>query len=179
MRNSFNLHSPLCFNQFPFQRPNSCTTRLTTSPQGLLHCLQALQDVPLAKNPPGPCTTSLQANRMPWCLPAMVVLLPYISPSMLNLQPISLHPTEQTMTKLLLLPCHTPHTCVHTATTPHPILPHMTPSAPPHIITQRHNQIEMLLHSQSFTRLSGVSPKACMPNMLCALGQLLLCKPGG
>ena len=100
--------------------------------QGLPHCLQALQDTPLANNPPGPRITGSQANRMLWCLPATVVLLLCLSLISLSPHPVFFCLAEPTTTlrlptlaTLATLPTHE-HT--HRDTTTLPVPPLATPS---------------------------------------------------
>ena len=110
--------------------------------QGLPHCLQALQDMPLTNNPPGPCTTGLQANRMLQHLPATVVPLLYLALILLSPHPIFFHLAEPTTTSCLAtlatlatLPIHT-----HTLTQPHsphcPVQHHQLYHTPPCNTTQ-------------------------------------------
>ena len=112
--------------------PSKDPTPAPRVPQGLPHRLQALQDMPLANNPPGPRTTGSQANRMSWRLPAAVVLLLYLSPISLSPHPVFSRLSELTATSLLpalatlaTLPTHE-HT--HRDTTTLPVPPLATPS---------------------------------------------------
>ena len=83
---------------------------------------------------------------MPWCLPATVVLLLYLSLISLSPHPIFFHLTEPTTTSL---PCHTcytchpPHTQTHTPRqthSPHCLLQHHQPL--PHSPTHHHTHTQ-------------------------------------
>ena len=108
---------------FPSKDPTPAPRGSPRVPQGLPHRLRALQDTPLANNPPGPRTTGSRANRMSWRLPATVVLLLYPSPISLSPHPVFSRLAEPTATLLL------PALAIHT-----------------------HSRIESLMHSQSDTR---------------------------
>ena len=117
---------------FPSKNPTPAPRGSPQVPQGLPHCLRALQETPLANNPPGPRTTGLQANRMSWHLPATVVLLLYLPLILLSPHLIFSRLAEPTATSLLpalatlaTLPTHE-HT--HRDTTTLPVLPLATPS---------------------------------------------------
>ena len=117
---------------FPSKDPTPAPRGSPRVPQGLPHRLRALQDTPLANNPPGPRTTGSRANRMSWRLPATVVLLLYLSLTSLSPHPVFSRPSELTATSLLpalatlaTLPTHE-HT--HRDTTTPPVLPLATPS---------------------------------------------------
>ena len=117
---------------FPSKDPTPMPRGSLRVPQGLPHCLQALQDTPLANNPPGPRTTGSRANRMSWRLPATVVLLLYLSLISLSPHPVFSRLAEPTATSLLpalatlaTLPTHE-HT--HRDTTTLPVPPLATPS---------------------------------------------------
>ena len=130
---------------FPSRDPTPAPRGSPQVPQGLPHRLRALQDTPLANNPPGSRTTGSQANRMPWRLPATVVLLLYLS--LISLSPHSVFSrlAEPTATSLLpafatlaTLPTHE-HT--HRDTTTLPVLTLATPSdatTPPHTSPHTH-----------------------------------------
>ena len=128
---------------FPARDPTPMLRGSPQVPQGLPHCLQALQDMPLTNNPPGPCMTSSQANRMSWRLPATVVLLLYLSLISLSPHPVFSHPSELTATSLLpaLATLHSPpspHTNTHTATPPHsPYCLSQHHQTPPHTHTAK------------------------------------------
>ena len=95
---------------FPSKDPTPAPRGSPRVPQGLPHRLRALQDTPLANNPPGPRTTSPQANRMLWHLPATVVLLLYLSLISLSPHPIFFCLAEPTtashLPSLATLPTH-------------------------------------------------------------------------
>ena len=117
---------------FPSKDPTPAPRGSPRVPQGLPHCLRALQDTPLANNPPGPRTTGSRANRMSWRLPATVVLLLYLSLILLSPHPVFSRPSELTAASLLpalatlaTLPTHE-HT--HRDTTTLSVLPLATPS---------------------------------------------------
>ena len=141
--------SSLCFAStcFPSKDPTPVPRGSPRVPQGLPHRLQALQDTPLANNPPGPCTTGSRANRMLWRLPATVVLLLYLSLISLSPHPVFSRPSELTATSLLpalatlaTLPTHE-HTRRDTTTLPVP--PLATPSdAPTHPHTSPHTHTQ-------------------------------------
>ena len=125
---------------FPLKDPTPAPRGSPRVPQGLPHRLRALQDTPLANNPPGPRTTGSRANRMSWRLPATVVLLLYLSLNSLSPHPVFSRLTEPTATSRLSLHSPpSPHTNTHTATQPHPPYclsrHHQTP---PHTPTLRH-----------------------------------------
>ena len=116
------------------------------SPQGLPHRLRALQDTPLANNPPGPRTTGSRANRMSRRLPATVVLLLYLSLISLSPHPVFSRLAEPTATSLLPALAtlrHPPHTRTHTLQHNH--TPRTAsrdtirrPHTPPHFTTYTH-----------------------------------------
>ena len=141
---------------FPSKDPLPRREAHRKSPQGLPHRLQALQDTPLANNPPGPRTTSSQANRMLWRLPATVVLLLYLSPISLSPHPVSRNQPLPHVSYTRYT-CHPPHTQTHTPRHNHTprtasrdtIRRHHTP---PYFATHTHSQIGSLMHSQSDTR---------------------------
>ena len=114
---------------FPSKDPTPAPRGSPRVPQGLPHRLRALQDTPLANNPPGPRTTGSRANRMSWRLPATVVLLLYLSLISLSPHPVFSRPSELTTASLLpalaTLPTHE-HT--HRDTTTLPVPPLATPS---------------------------------------------------
>ena len=118
---------------FPSKDPTPAPRGSLRVPQSLPHRLRALQDTPLANNPPGPRTTGSQANRMSWRLPATVVLLLYLSLISLSPHPVFSRLAEPTATSLLPALAtlrHPPHTQTHTHrdTTTLPIPPLATPS---------------------------------------------------
>ena len=126
--------STLCFAStcFPSQDPAPAPRGSPRVSQGLPHRLRALQDTPLANNPPGPRTTGSRANRMSWRLPATVVLLLYLSLILLSPHSVFSRLAEPTATLLLptlatlaTLPTHE-HT--HRDTTTLPVPPLATPS---------------------------------------------------
>ena len=132
--------SALCFAStcFPSRDPTPAPRGSPRVPQGLPHRLRALQDTPLANNPPGPRTTGSRANRMSWRLPATVVLLLYLSLISLSPHPVFSRLAEPTATlaTLATLPTHE-HTRRDTTTLPVP--PLATPSdAPTHPHTSPH-----------------------------------------
>ena len=126
--------SALCFAStcFPSKDPTPAPRGSPRVPQGLPHRLRALQDTPLANNPPGPRTTGSRANRMSWRLPATVAPLLYLSLISLSPHPVFSRPSEPTATSLLpalatLATLPTPeHT--HRDTTTLPVPPLATPS---------------------------------------------------
>ena len=145
---------------FPSKDPTPAPRGSPRVPQGLPHRLRALQDTPLANNPPGPRTTGSRANRMSWRLPATVVLLLYLSLISLSPHPVFSRLAEPTATSLLPALAtlrHPPHTRTHTPRHNHTprtasrdtIRRHHTP---PHFATHTHSRIESLMHSQSDTR---------------------------
>ena len=149
---------------FPSKDPTPAPRGSPRVPQGLPHRLRALQDTPLANNPPGPRTTGSRANRMSWRLPATVVLLLYLSLISLSPHPVFSRLTEPTATSLLPALAtlrHPPHTRTHTPRHNHTprtasrdtIRRHHTP---PHFATYTHSRIESLMHSQSDTRRYSV-----------------------
>ena len=150
---------------FPSKDPTPAPRGSPRVPQGLPHRLRALQDTPLANNPPGPRTTGSRANRMSWRLPATVVLLLYLSLNSLSPHPVFSRLTEPTATSLLPALAtlrHPPHTRTHTPRHNHTPRtasrdtirrPHIRrPHTPPHFATHTHSRIESLMHSQSDTR---------------------------
>ena len=107
---------------FPSKDPTPAPRGSPRVPQGLPHRLRALQDTPLANNPPGPRTTGSQANRMSWRLPATVVLLLYLSLISLSPHPVFSRlagPTAPSLPPHSLHSPPSPHTNTHTATQPH------------------------------------------------------------
>ena len=142
---------------FPSKDPTPAPRGSPRVPQGLPHRLRALQDTPLANNPPGPCTTGSRANRMSWCLPATVVLLLYLSLVSLSPHPVFSRLAEPTATSLLpalatfaTLPTHE-HT--HTATQPRsPYRLSRHHQTPPHTPTLRH------IHTQP-NRVANAPPE--------------------
>ena len=104
---------------FPSKDPTPAPRGSPRVPQGLPHRLRALQDTPLANNPPGPRTTGSRANRMSWRLPATVVLLLYLSLNSLSPHPIFSRLAEPTATCTRYTSPPSPHTNTHTATQPH------------------------------------------------------------
>ena len=154
--------SALCFasTRFPSKDPTPALRGSPRVPQGLPHRLRALQDTPLANNPPGSRTTGSRANRMSWRLPATVVLLLYLSLNSLSPHPGFSRLAGPTATSLLLHSLHfatLPHTRTHTPRHNH--TPRTAsrdtirrPHTPPHFATHTHSRIESLMHSQSDTR---------------------------
>ena len=131
-RASRETHSISAFHFASTCFPSKDPTPAPRVPQGLPHRLRALQDTPLANNPPGPRTTGSRANRMSWRLPATVVLLLYLSLISLSPHPVFSRLTEPTATSrlatfatLATLPTHE-HT--HRDTPTPPVLPPATPS---------------------------------------------------
>ena len=145
---------------FPSKDPTPAPRGSPRVPQGLPHRLRALQDTPLANNPPGPRTTGSRANRMSWRLPATVVLLLYLSLKLAK-SPSRLLPTHGTnrylASRYIRYTRHPPHTRTHTPRHNH--TPRTAsrdtirrPHTPPHFATHTHSRIESLMHSQSDTR---------------------------
>ena len=94
---------------FPSKDPTPAPRGSPRVPQGLPHRLRALQDTPLANNPPGPRTTGSRANRMSWRLPATVVLLLYLSLNSLSPHPVFSRLTNRylaSLATLATLPTH-------------------------------------------------------------------------
>ena len=131
---------------FPSKDPTPAPRGSPRVPQGLPHRLRALQDTPLANNPPGPRTTGSRANRMSWRLPATVVLLLYLSLISLSPHPVFSRLAEPTATSLLPALTtlrHPPHTQTHTPRHNHTprtasrdtIRRHHTPHTSPHTHT--------------------------------------------
>ena len=140
---------------FPSKDPTPAPRGSPRVPQGLPHRLRALQDTPLANNPPGPRTTGSRANRMSWRLPATVVLLLYLSLNSLSPHPVFsrlAEPIRYLASPYTRYTRHPPHTQTHTPRHHHTprtasrdtIRRHHTP---PHFATHTHSRIESLVHS--------------------------------
>ena len=127
---------------FPSKDPTPAPRGSPRVPQGLPHRLRALQDTPLANNPPGPRTTGSRANRMSWRLPATVVLLLYLSLNSLSPHPVFSRLAEPTATsRLATLATLATHEHTRCDTTTLPVPPLATPSdapTPPHFTTHTH-----------------------------------------